>query len=228
MDGQIAQRAQHHEFLKTDRNLILDPMKIICIGRNYAAHIEELKNEKPGQPVVFLKPDTALVKGGAPFYYPDFSTNIHHEVELVLKISKEGKYIQPQFAHRYFEEIGLGIDFTARDLQDQCKAKGLPWEIAKAFNGSAPIGDFKSVSEFSDLKNIDFHLEINGEVKQKGNTSLMLFDFATIISYVSQFFTLKKGDLIYTGTPAGVGPVQTGDQLIGFIGNEKMLHVEVK
>jgi 2-keto-4-pentenoate hydratase/2-oxohepta-3-ene-1,7-dioic acid hydratase in catechol pathway len=228
MDGQIAQRAQHHEFLKTDRNLILDPMKIICIGRNYAAHIEELKNEKPGQPVVFLKPDTALVKGGAPFYYPDFSTNIHHEVELVLKISKEGKYIQPQFAHRYFEEIGLGIDFTARDLQDQCKAKGLPWEIAKAFNGSAPIGDFKSVSEFSDLKNIEFHLEINGEVKQKGNTSLMLFDFATIVSYVSQFFTLKKGDLIYTGTPAGVGPVQTGDQLIGFIGNEKMLHVEVK
>lgn len=203
-------------------------MKIICIGRNYAAHIEELKNEKPGQPVVFLKPDTALIKGEAPFYYPDFSTNIHHEIELVLKISKEGKYIQPQFAHRYFEEIGLGIDFTARDLQDQCKAKGLPWEIAKAFNGSAPIGNFKPISEFSDLKNIDFHLEINGEVKQKGNTSLMLFDFATIISYVSQFFTLKKGDLIYTGTPAGVGPVQTGDQLIGFIGNEKMLHVEVK
>ena len=203
-------------------------MKIICIGRNYAAHIEELKNEKPGQPVVFLKPDTALIKGEAPFYYPDFSTNIHHEIELVLKISKEGKYIQPQFAHRYFEEIGLGIDFTARDLQDQCKAKGLPWEIAKAFNGSAPIGNFKPVSEFSELKNIDFHLEINGEVKQKGNTSLMLFDFATIISYVSQFFTLKKGDLIYTGTPAGVGPVQTGDQLIGFIGNEKMLHVEVK
>ena len=203
-------------------------MKIICIGRNYAAHIEELKNEKPGQPVVFLKPETALIKGEAPFYYPDFSTNIHHEIELVLKISKEGKYIQPQFAHRYFEEIGLGIDFTARDLQDQCKAKGLPWEIAKAFNGSAPIGNFKPVSEFSDLKNIDFHLEINGEVKQKGNTSLMLFDFATIIAYVSQFFTLKKGDLIYTGTPAGVGAVQTGDQLIGFIGNEKMLHVEVK
>lgn len=203
-------------------------MKIICIGRNYAAHIEELKNEKPGQPVVFLKPDTALIKGGAPFFYPDFSTNIHHEIELVLKISKEGKYIQPQFAHRYFEEIGLGIDFTARDLQDQCKAKGLPWEIAKAFNGSAPIGEFKSVAELGDLKNIDFHLKINGELKQIGNTSLMLFDFATIISYVSQFFTLKKGDLIYTGTPAGVGPVQIGDELIGFIGNEKMLHVEVK
>ena len=203
-------------------------MKIICIGRNYAAHIEELKNEKPGKPVVFLKPDTALIKGGAPFYYPDFSSNIHHEIELVLKISKEGKYIQPQFAHRYFEEIGLGIDFTARDLQDQCKAKGLPWEIAKAFNGSAPIGEFKSVAELGDLNNIDFQLEINGELRQKGNTSLMLFDFATIISYVSQFFTLKKGDLIYTGTPAGVGPVQPGDVLIGFIGNEKMLHVEVK
>ncbi len=228
MDGEIAFRTQKNEFLIPQRNLISDSMKIICIGRNYAAHIEELKNEKPGQPVVFLKPDTALIKGGAPFFYPDFSTNIHHEIELVLKISKEGKYIQPQFAHRYFEEIGLGIDFTARDLQDQCKAKGLPWEIAKAFNGSAPIGEFKSVAELGDLKNIDFHLEINGELKQKGNTSLMLFDFATIISYVSQFFTLKKGDLIYTGTPAGVGPVQIGDQLIGFIGNEKMLHVEVK
>jgi 2-keto-4-pentenoate hydratase/2-oxohepta-3-ene-1,7-dioic acid hydratase in catechol pathway len=203
-------------------------MKIICIGRNYAAHIEELKNEKPGQPVVFLKPDTALLKGGAPFFYPDFSTNIHHEIELVLKISKEGKYIQPQFAHRYFEEIGLGIDFTARDLQDQCKAKGLPWEIAKAFNGSAPIGEFKPVAELGDLKNLDFHLEINGEVRQKGNTGLMLFDFATIIAYVSQFFTLKKGDLIYTGTPAGVGPVQPGDQLTGFLGSEKLLHVAIK
>jgi len=203
-------------------------MKIICIGRNYAAHIEELKNEKPGKPVVFLKPDTALLKSGSPFFYPDFSENIHHELELVLKISKEGKYIQPQFAHRYFEEIGLGIDFTARDLQDQCKAKGLPWEIAKAFNGSAPIGDFKPVSDFADLKDIDFHLELNGELKQKGNTSLMLFDFATIISYVSQFFTLKKGDLIYTGTPAGVGPVKISDRLTGFIGTEKMLDFEVK
>jgi len=203
-------------------------MKIICIGRNYAAHIEELKNEQPGQPVVFLKPDTALLKAGAPFYYPDFSKNIHHEIELVLKISKEGKYIQPQFAHRYFEEIGLGIDFTARDLQDQCKAKGLPWEISKAFNGSAPIGEFKSVAELGDLKNLDFHLEINGELRQKGNTGLMLFDFATIIAYVSQFFTLKKGDLIYTGTPAGVGPVQLGDQLIGFLGTEKILHVDIK
>jgi acylpyruvate hydrolase len=162
-------------------------MKIICIGRNYAAHIEELKNETPGNPVVFLKPDTALLKNGIPFYYPDFSTNIHHEAELVLKISKEGKNIQKKFANRYFDEIGLGIDFTARDLQDQCKAKGLPWEIAKGFNGSAPIGDFTSVAEFDDLKNIDFHLTINGELRQKGNTSLMLFDFGTIIEYVSRF-----------------------------------------
>ncbi|NVK48743.1 MAG: fumarylacetoacetate hydrolase family protein [Cyclobacteriaceae bacterium] len=203
-------------------------MKIICIGRNYAAHIEELKNEKPGNPVVFLKPDTALLKNGAPFFYPDFSKNIHHEVELVLKISKEGKYIQKKFAHRYFEEIGLGIDFTARDLQDQCKAKGLPWEIAKAFNGSAPIGDFLPVSDIDSLDNLDFHLTINGELRQKGNTSLMLFDFGTIIEYVSQFFTLKKGDLIYTGTPAGVGPVQVGDHLEGYIQDQKMLDFEVK
>jgi 2-keto-4-pentenoate hydratase/2-oxohepta-3-ene-1,7-dioic acid hydratase in catechol pathway len=203
-------------------------MKIICIGRNYAAHIEELKNETPGNPVVFLKPDTALLKNGNPFYYPEFSSNIHHEAELVLKISKEGKYIQKKFATRYFEEIGLGIDFTARDLQDQCKAKGLPWEISKAFNGSAPIGDFMPVTEFLDLKNIDFHLTINGVVKQKGNTSLMLFDFGTIIEYVSKFFTLKKGDLIYTGTPAGVGPVVVGDRLEGFIGTQKMLDFEVK
>ncbi|PZX50286.1 2-keto-4-pentenoate hydratase/2-oxohepta-3-ene-1,7-dioic acid hydratase in catechol pathway [Algoriphagus ratkowskyi] len=203
-------------------------MKIICIGRNYAAHIEELKNETPGNPVVFLKPDTALLKDGAPFFYPDFSKNIHHEAELVLKISKQGKCIEKKFAHRYFDEIGMGIDFTARDLQDQCKAKGLPWEIAKGFNGASPIGGFKAVDDFEDLKNIDFHLTINGETRQKGNTSLMLFDFGTIIEYVSRFFMLKKGDLIYTGTPAGVGPVQIGDQLKGFIGTEKLLDFEVK
>lgn len=203
-------------------------MKIICIGRNYVAHIEELKNEKPTNPVVFLKPETALLKKGAPFFYPDFSQNIHHEAELVLKINKEGKYVEKKFAHRYFDEIGIGIDFTARDLQDQCKAKGLPWEISKAFNGSAPIGNFLPVSEFPDLNNIDFHLEINGEVRQKGNTSLLLFDFGTIIEYVSKFFMLKKGDLIYTGTPAGVGPVKIGDRLEGFIGTKKLLDFEVK
>jgi acylpyruvate hydrolase len=203
-------------------------MKIIAIGRNYAAHIEELKNEKPSSPVVFLKPDTALLKNNAPFYHPDFSQNIHHEVELVLKVSKEGKYIQPQFAHRYFEEIGIGIDFTARDLQDQCKAKGLPWEIAKAFNGSAPVGEFLPVASFQDLKDIDFHLLINQQLRQKGNTAMMLYDFATIIAYVSQFFTLKKGDLIFTGTPAGVGKVSVGDRLEAFIGEQKLLDFEIK
>lgn len=203
-------------------------MKIIAIGRNYAAHIEELQNERPSSPVVFMKPDTALLKNGAPFYHPEFSKDIHHEVELVLKINKEGKYIKKEFARKYYDEIGLGIDFTARDLQQTCKEKGLPWEIAKAFNGSAPIGDFLPVSDFPDLNNINFHLTINGTTKQKGNTSLLLFDFGVIIEYVSQFFTLKVGDLIYTGTPAGVGKVAIGDHLEGFIEGKKMLDVEVK
>ncbi|WP_373521079.1 fumarylacetoacetate hydrolase family protein [Aquiflexum sp.] len=203
-------------------------MKIIAIGRNYAEHIEELKNERPSAPVVFLKPDTALLKNNAPFYHPDFSENIHHEVELVLKVSKEGKHIQKKFADRYFEEIGIGIDFTARDLQDKCKAKGLPWEIAKAFNDSAPIGEYLPVSSFKDLNAINFNLLINGQEKQKGNTNMMLFDFATIIEYVSKFFTLKKGDLIYTGTPAGVGKVNIGDRLEAFIEDKKLLDFEVK
>lgn len=203
-------------------------MKIIAIGRNYAAHIEELNNERPSSPVVFMKPDTALLKNREPFYHPEFSQNIHHEVELVLKINKEGKYVKKEFAYKYFDEIGLGIDFTARDLQQKCKEKGLPWEIAKAFNGSAPIGDFLPVSTFPDLNNINFHLDINGETRQKGNTSLLLFDFGVIIEYVSQFFTLKVGDLIYTGTPAGVGKVSVGDHLEGFIEGQKMLDVEVK
>ena len=177
-------------------------MKVIAIGRNYVEHIEELQNERPTEPVVFLKPDTAVLKNNMPFFHPDFSENVHHEVELVLKINREGKYIKREFAHRYFEEIGIGIDFTARDLQDKCKAKGLPWEIAKAFNGSAPIGEFLPTSEIKDMKNINFHLEINGEQRQKGNTSMMLFDFGVIIEYVSQFFNLKKGDFIFTGTPA--------------------------
>ena len=203
-------------------------MKIIAIGRNYAEHIEELKNERPSAPVVFLKPDTALLKNNAPFYHPDFSENIHHEVELVLKVCKEGKHIQKQFANRYFDEIGIGIDFTARDLQDKCKAKGLPWEIAKAFNGSAPVGEFLPVSEFKNFTDINFHLDINGEVRQKGNTSMMLFDFGVIIEYVSQFFTLKKGDLIFTGTPAGVSKVSIGDRLEAFIEDKKLLDFEVK
>jgi acylpyruvate hydrolase len=203
-------------------------MKIIAIGRNYAEHIEELKNERPTAPIVFLKPDTALLKNNSPFYHPDFSENIHHEVELVLKICKEGKYIQKQFAYRYFDEVGIGIDFTARDLQDKCKAKGLPWEIAKAFNGSAPVGEFLPVSEFGNFSDINFHLDINGSLRQKGNTAMMLFDFGVIIEYVSQFFTLKKGDLIFTGTPAGVSKVSIGDRLEAFIEDKKLLDFEIK
>ena len=203
-------------------------MKIIAIGRNYVAHIEELKNETPSDPVVFCKPDTAVLKDNAPFYHPDFSEDIHHEVEILLKISKEGKNIEQKFAHKYYEEIGLGIDFTARDLQAKQKAKGLPWEIAKAFNGSAPISEFVPKSNYSDLKNINFHLLVNGEVRQKGNTSLMLYDFDTIIAYISKFFTLKKGDIIFTGTPAGVNAVKIGDRLEGFIEDKKFFDFEVK
>jgi len=203
-------------------------MKIIAIGRNYAEHIEELKNEKSAVPVVFLKPDTALLKNNTPFYHPPFSKNIHHEVELVLKVSKEGKFIKKEFANRYFDEIGIGIDFTARDLQQQCKEKGLPWEIAKAFNGSAPIGSFLPVSEFKDFQDINFHLDVNGQLRQKGNTSMMLFDFGVIIEYISQFFTLKKGDLIFTGTPAGVDRVNIGDKLEAYIENRKLLDFEIK
>jgi 2-keto-4-pentenoate hydratase/2-oxohepta-3-ene-1,7-dioic acid hydratase in catechol pathway len=203
-------------------------MKIIAIGRNYVAHIEELKNEKPDDPVVFCKPDTAILKDNAPFYHPDFSQDIHHEVEVLLKISKEGKNIDPKFAHKYYEEIGLGIDFTARDLQAKQKAKGLPWEIAKAFNDSAPISNFVPKTEYADLKNLNFHLLVNGELRQKGNTSLMLYDFDTIIAYISKFFTLKKGDIIFTGTPAGVNAVKIGDRLEGFIEDKKFFDFEVK
>ncbi|AWW32479.1 2-hydroxyhepta-2,4-diene-1,7-dioate isomerase [Echinicola strongylocentroti] len=203
-------------------------MKIIAIGRNYAKHIEELENERPEQPVVFLKPDTAIIKNNLPFYLPEFSNDVHHEVELVLKINKEGKFIKKEFAHRYFGEIGIGIDFTARDVQQRCKEKGLPWEIAKAFNGSAPIGGFLPVSDFKDFADINFHLDINGKLKQKGNTSTMLFDFGVIIEYVSQFFTLKKGDLIFTGTPAGVGKVTAGDRLEAYIEDQKLMDFEIK
>ncbi len=203
-------------------------MKIIAIGRNYAAHIEELRNEKPEDPVVFCKPDTAVLKDNAPFYHPDFSNDIHHEVEVILKVSKEGKNIEAKFAHKYYEEIGLGIDFTARDLQAKQKAKGLPWEIAKAFNGSAPISHFVPKTDYPDLKNLNFHLLVNGELRQKGNTSLMLYDFDTIMAYISRFFTLKKGDIIFTGTPAGVSAIKIGDRLEGFIEDKKFLDFEVK
>ena len=204
-------------------------MRIFAIGRNYAEHIKELNNERPDEPVIFTKPDTAILRNNSPFYYPDFSKDIHHEVELVLRINKEGKNIQEKFAAKYYDAIGVGIDFTARDLQQKAKEKGLPWDIAKGFNGSAPVSDkFLLVSDFKDLKDITFSLTINGEVRQQGNTSLMLFNFDYIISYLSKFFTLRTGDLIFTGTPKGVGPVNIGDTLAAFIENEKLLEFEIK
>lgn len=203
-------------------------MKIICIGRNYAEHAKEMNAAVPTEPVFFLKPDTALIKDDQPFYYPDFSKEIHHEAELVLKISKAGKNIAPEFAHKYYDEIGIGIDFTARDIQAKCKEKGLPWEKAKAFDGSAPIGKFINKNELSDMNNISFHLTVNGNTVQKGNTKDLLFSFDAVIAYVSKFFTLKTGDLIYTGTPEGVGPVKIGDKLEAFIGERSLLAFEIK
>jgi 2-keto-4-pentenoate hydratase/2-oxohepta-3-ene-1,7-dioic acid hydratase in catechol pathway len=203
-------------------------MKIICIGRNYAEHAKELKNEIPAEPVFFMKPDTALLKDGEPFYYPDITKDLHHEIEIVIKINKVGKHIEEQFAHKYYDEIGIGIDFTARDLQTECKTKGLPWEKAKAFDNSAPIGKFISKNQLGNLSAIDFELKINGQSRQVGNTKDLLFSFDKIISYVSKFVTLKVGDLIYTGTPSGVGAVNIGDKLQGFIKGDLFLEFEVK
>ncbi|WP_439698970.1 fumarylacetoacetate hydrolase family protein [Mucilaginibacter sp. AW1-7] len=203
-------------------------MKIIAIGRNYAEHAKELNNPVPTTPVIFMKPDTALLKDNKPFYHPDFSEDIHHEIELVLKVSKEGKHIGEKFAAGYYDEIGLGVDFTARDIQARHKEKGLPWELAKAFDGSAPISSFVPKSKFADIYNINFKLDINGETRQQGNTNMLLFSFESIIAFVSRYITLKKGDLIFTGTPAGVGRVKVGDRLEGYIGDEKMLDFWVK
>jgi len=204
-------------------------MKIFCIGLNYANHVKEMKwLERPAEPVIFMKPDTALIKDNQPFYYPDFSKEVHHEVELVLKISKPGKNIEPQFAHKYYDEIGIGIDFTARDIQAKLKEKGHPWEKAKGFDGAAPLGKFVNKSQFKDVKNINFHLLINGKMVQTGNTQDLLTPFDELIANISRYFTLKTGDLIFTGTPEGVGPVTIGDKLEAFIENEKMLEFEVK
>ena len=203
-------------------------MKILAIGRNYAEHIAELNNERPDEPVIFTKPDTALLKNNQPFYYPDFSKDIHHEVELVIKISKEGKNIQEQFAHKYYDQIGIGVDFTARDLQQKAKEKGLPWAIAKGFNGSAPVSEFRPIADFKNINDINFSLTIDGETKQQGNTKLMLFGFDYMVSYLSKFFTLKKGDLIFTGTPKGVGPVHIGNTVAAYIEDEKLLEFEVR
>ena len=203
-------------------------MKIICIGRNYVNHAKELGNAIPTEPIFFLKPATAIQPKGHPFFIPHFSNDIHYEVELVIKINKAGKHIEERFAHKYYDQIGLGIDFTARDIQEECKAKGLPWEKAKGFDGSAQIGrTFIDKAEL-ELNDITFSLEKNGEQVQLGNSKNMLFSFDKIITHISKFYTLQIGDLIYTGTPEGVGPVKAGDKLKGFIGEKEMLKVMVK
>ncbi|SNR38477.1 fumarylacetoacetate hydrolase family protein [Lutibacter flavus] len=203
-------------------------MKIICIGRNYAKHIEELQNEKPENPVIFLKPDSAILAKSQPFFIPPFSNDIHYEVEVLVKINKVGKYIDEKFAHKYYDEIGLGIDFTARDLQSQLKEKGLPWEKAKGFDGSAVIGDFFPKEELGDLSNLKFNMTLNDVIVQDGNTNAMLWKIDELIAYVSQFFTLKKGDIIFTGTPAGVGRVHENDILVGKISNKEAFSIKIK
>ena len=203
-------------------------MKIICIGRNYVAHAKELNNEVPSSPVFFMKPDSALVISNRPFFYPDFSSDVHHELEVVIRISRLGRSIEERYAGRYFNEVGLGVDFTARDLQAEQKKKGLPWEIAKGFDYSAPISEFFPVDKFKDLHNLSFRLDLNGKTVQDGNTALMIFSFEKIIAYVSRFMTLKTGDLIFTGTPAGVGPVAIEDRLEAYLEGDKLMDFPVK
>lgn len=203
-------------------------MKIIAIGRNYAEHAKELNNPVPGVPVIFMKPDTALLRENKPFYHPDFSEDIHHEIEIVLKVCKEGKNIGEKFAAGYFDEIALGVDFTARDIQARHKEKGLPWELAKSFDNSAPVSAFLPKTQFADVHNLNFRLDVNGAARQAGNTSFMLFSFEYIIAFVSKYITLKKGDLVFTGTPQGVGKVNIGDRLEGYIEEQKMLDFYIK
>ena len=203
-------------------------MKIICIGRNYSQHAEELSNKKPESPIIFIKPDTAILQSRLPFYIPPFSNQIHHEVEVLVRINRIGKYIEEKFAHKYYQEIGLGIDFTARDLQQNLKEKGLPWEKAKAFDGSALIGNWFNKNNFSDLNQLDFELVKNSETVQEGNTSQMIWSIDTLINEVSRFFTLKIGDIIFTGTPAGVGPVVENDVLEGYLEGKKAFTLKIK
>lgn len=204
-------------------------MKIICIGQNYSDHIKELNSKPSKEPMFFLKPDSAILLKKHPFVIPEFTNEVHYEVELLIRINKLGKYIQPKFAHKYYDEIGLGIDFTARDLQRECKEKGHPWEKAKGFDGSAVLGDtWVSKENFKDLNDINFHLEKNGEIVQKGNTANMIFDVDTLIAHVSQFMTLKIGDILFTGTPAGVGPVAINDKLIGYLEDKALFTVNIK
>ncbi len=203
-------------------------MKIICIGRNYQQHALELNNPVPSSPMIFMKPSTALLVNNKPLYYPEFTKDLHYEVEIVLKICKNGRHVDPEFADSYYEQVGLGIDFTARDLQNELKAKGHPWELAKAFDNSAAISDFVDKKDISTKDSINFSLQKNGEMVQEGNTKDLIFSFNTLICYISKYFKLHVGDLIYTGTPAGVGPVKIGDTLTGFIGDRQMLTCEIK
>lgn len=203
-------------------------MKIICIGRNYSEHAKELKNEVPTDPVVFIKPKSALLFPEKPLYYPEFSDNVQYECELVFKICKNGKYVQEKFAHNYYNAVTVGIDFTARDLQEKQKAKGLPWEIAKAFDGSAAVGEFIPITKDMNINNLNFQLNHNNKAVQNGNSADMLFSIGRIIEYVTTFFTLNIGDLIFTGTPAGVGPIAMYDKLEGFIEGQKLLHVDIR
>ncbi|NNF19130.1 MAG: fumarylacetoacetate hydrolase family protein [Flavobacteriaceae bacterium] len=203
-------------------------MKIICIGRNYADHIAELSNERPSEPVVFIKPDSAVLPKEQAFFIPDFSKDVHYEVEVLVKIKKVGKHIQEKFAHKYYDEVGLGIDFTARDLQKELKAAGLPWEKAKGFDGAAVIGKWVSKSKFKELQDLNFKLERNGETVQEGNTGMMLWKIDELIAYVSRFFMLKKGDILFTGTPAGVGRISANDYLSGTLEGEEMFSVKIK
>lgn len=202
-------------------------MKIVCIGRNYQEHIKELNNAKPDKPLFFIKPDNAMLNNKTEMYLPDFSNNIHYELEVVVKIDKVGKHISEKFAHKYYSQVGVGLDFTARDLQADCKAKGLPWEIAKGFDHSAPIGEFLPKEQF-DLKNLNFSLKNQGEIIQQGNTSDMITSLDEFIAYVSQYITLKKGDLIFTGTPAGVGQVKIGDHFTAYLEDKKLLDLKIK
>ena len=203
-------------------------MKIIAIGRNYIEHAKELNNPVPKEPMFFMKPETSIIRNNMPFFYPDFSEDVHYEAEIVLKINKLGKNIEERFAHRYFDEIGIGIDFTARDLQQKCKEKGKPWEIAKAFDGAAPISDFVPKLNYKDLNNLKFSLDLNEKTVQNGTTKDLIFNFNVLIAYISKFVTLKIGDLIFTGTPAGVGPVQKNDRLVAKIEGETFMDFKVK
>ncbi|WP_039052683.1 fumarylacetoacetate hydrolase family protein [Sphingobacterium sp. T2] len=203
-------------------------MKIIAIGRNYIDHAKELNNPVPENPVIFLKPDTAILKDNKDFYYPEFSQDIHYECELVFRVCNEGKHVSPKFVHKYYDAIGLGIDFTARDIQSKHKEKGLPWELAKAFDHSAVISPLIPKEEFSDLNNIQFSLKKNQEIVQEGNSKDMIFDIDSLIVYITKFITIRKGDLIYTGTPAGVGPIQIGDKLEGYLENKLMFSTHIK